>query len=113
MEKAVDMLSKTILHGKDKHYEIVLSSSKYLYCGEISAVRDKEIVSINPDYKQAYRGFKKLSTKGQPEATYYLAQMFEEGKYVEQDLRQAIKLYKYAAARGNTLAEQWLEEKDF
>lgn len=113
LEKAVDMLSKTILHGKDKHYEIVLSSSKYLYCGEISAVRDKEIVSINPDYKQAYRGFKKLSTKGQPEATYYLAQMFEEGKYVEQDLRQAIKLYKDAAAKGNTLAEQWLEEKDF
>lgn len=111
--KAVELLSKVVLHGKEQHQDLVLASSVYLFVGEISAIKDEKNVSIERDYKQAYRGFKKLSTKGNSEATYYLAKMFEDGNYVEQDLRQAIKLYKSSAEGGYALAEQWLKEKDY
>ena len=112
-KRAEELLSKAIIHGRDQHQEIVLNSSIFMYIGEITAIKDKSSVHIEKDYKQAYRGFKKLSSNGSAEATYYLAKMFEDGNYVEKDLRQAIKLYRSASDKGYYLADKWLEEKKY
>lgn len=53
------------------------------------AVRQLE----NEQYEPAFKRFNKLS-QAEPKANYYLAQMYENGWYVDVDLKEAFELYK-------------------
>ncbi|MCH9813285.1 MAG: phospholipase A [Epsilonproteobacteria bacterium] len=57
-------------------------------------------------YKQAYTIIEKEAIKGNKEAQYLLASMYEDGKGVDQDLKQSIYWYKKAASKYTYIVEQ-------
>lgn len=93
-------LAKAIIHGKEKHHHIIMVCSKAFDSGTLHVLKTRERVSINTDYKYAYRGFKKIEAWGDDEAKYYLSKMFDIGKYVKRDAKYAEKLYKESIKNG-------------
>jgi len=58
------------------------------------------------DYETALSAFRPLAEQGDASAQYNLGVMYENGKGVAQDYREAVSWYRLAAADGNTKASE-------
>jgi TPR repeat protein len=67
---------------------------------------------IGDDKAAAIPWLARAATAGHPIATFELGQIYEDGKVVPQDLKEARRLYKIAAEAGITDAVQRLQELD-
>lgn len=69
------------------------------------------------NYKKAYVIIKKEAERGNKEAQYILAQMYENGEGMEKDLRKAVHWYKQAASKYAYVQQEYKpqtnEEEDF
>jgi TPR repeat protein len=62
-------------------------------------------LSIDGDYSRAAASFRKAADRGEAEAQFKLALMYEEGRGVARDDRQAVKWYLKAAEQDHALAQ--------
>lgn len=60
------------------------------------------------DYAGALREWRPLAEEGDPRAQYYLGELYEEGRGVERDHRQAAMWYERAAHQGEARAQNAL-----
>lgn len=58
-----------------------------------------------PDYKKAMEYFTKASDKGNADAQYYIAKMYEDGKGVIKDSEEAFRWYRKAAKNGDSTSQ--------
>lgn len=61
-------------------------------------------------YVKLFKVQEQMAAKGDPQAEFYLGEMYESGLGTQQDLDKAIDLYRRSAAKGNPLAKRKLEE---
>lgn len=65
---------------------------------------------ISTNTKLAYKYLMKAIEYGNINAYTILAEMYENGDYVNRDMQKAIELYKEAGDKGDKEAKKWLEE---
>jgi len=78
-----------------------------LWIGPASAVTKEQGLQWykQGDYQQAHDAWLALSDAGDARATFYLSQLYAQGKGVEQDLHQALDYLVSAAEQGDSLAQ--------
>jgi Phr family secreted Rap phosphatase inhibitor len=63
------------------------------------------INGVAVDHEKAFFWLSKAAKRGDPQAEYLLAFMYENGLYVVKNMPRAIKWYKEAARKGDVLAQ--------
>ncbi|MGD9169309.1 MAG: tetratricopeptide repeat protein [Candidatus Thiodiazotropha sp.] len=83
-----------------------------LVFGDLSAADFDDAMNAlaGNDYREAYRGFKRLAKRDHVEAQYRLGMLYLFGKGVERDANQGIIWLKEAANNGSYLAANGLAQ---
>lgn len=76
--------------------------------GLASAQYNLGMALLDSDPEQGIRWLQAAADQGLPAAQFALAQEYESGKRVDQDMPRALSLYRQAAERGFGLAQYWL-----
>ena len=79
------------------------------YYGEIHS-EGHDNVTIPMDYEYAYKAFKEAERLGNVQAISLLAEMYEEGKYVEKDIAFAKHNYMRALLKSDKKASEWYQK---
>jgi len=79
------------------------------YYGEIHS-EGHDDVTIPKDYEYAYKAFTEAERLGNVQAISLLAEMYEEGKYVEKDSVTAERKYLRAAIKSEKNAIEWCQK---
>lgn len=64
--------------------------------------------SVDPDYPEALKWFRKAADQGVADAQFNVGQMYEFGLGIPKDTEEALKWYRKAAAQGHRLARNKL-----
>lgn len=90
-----------------KRWLFCLISALSLYCGLVKAdtFGDAGAAYVKGDFAQVVTLLRPLAEKGNSEAQYKLGVMYDEGKGVVQDYKEASKWYRLSAEQGKSGAQ--------
>ena len=90
-----------------KRWLFCVVSALFLYCGFVKAdtLGDAGAAYVKGDFAQVVTLLRPLAEKGNSEAQYKLGVMYDEGKGVPQNYKEASKWYRLSAEQGKPGAQ--------
>jgi tRNA A-37 threonylcarbamoyl transferase component Bud32 len=111
--RAMLALGETYFEKGDKQremywYQKAAEKGDVLGMLDLAGIYEAGGSGVPPNYELAAQWFRKAAAHNSSSATYSLAQMYEQGRGVPRDLKEARRLYQRAADMGSLGARNWL-----